>query len=173
MSTRGDKSVQASSAAGTGGEAALDAGRERRIRRSAILQEARELRRLRRDLEDRLELLQTDAEKQEADARAVREAVQRLRNLLSEAPDVPDDLQDDAAALGPLRRSLERIRIEVVKVEQTRSGGPAGDAPIPDLASLSLRQLLRLGFGLTWPVAVALLAVGLAVCAVLYALFAA
>lgn len=175
MSTRGRKAAQASGAPAADAPDAVggDLGREGRLRRSAIVQEAQELRRLRRDLEDRLELLQTDAEKQQADARAALAAVQRLRDLLQEAPGVPDELQDDAAALGPLRRALERIRIEVVKVERTRPGGQQGEPAGLDWTSLSLRQLLRIGFGLTWPVAVALLASGLAIAAVLFALFGA
>lgn len=126
----------------------------------------KELSRLRRDLQNTiLEEQNTLAPKLEQLSTQIRELqeyesfLSMQSSLLAQLPDTPilEELQ-------PTARTLEKIRIELLR-QQTRqqreesveAKTSGGNSFLPELLSMNMHQWLKIGWGLTWPVALAIL----------------
>ncbi len=168
----------APSAAGNSPENAEAGGRRGPARRADLGEmmraEARELRRLHRELLQQTVRLREEC-RHEAEAAASRlRRVEQAAARLEELPDIPEAPGNDAAALGPWRQTIEGVRVELLKVEQERlASAPGQTSPSPvDLESLGFGQISRWGIAFTWPLAVAVLLAALIIGAVLLLVFA-
>ena len=96
-------------------------------------------------------------------------AVERVGRELSGVPGaIPDSVP--LAELRQAKRTVDQAALELLKIETREPEAPAQQV-LHEICSLSFLQLTRLGLGLGWPVAAALLAAGLVVAATLLALF--
>lgn len=128
----------------------------------AIGEAARELCRRRVELVQRADALR---ERMTSDLAAV-EGVGR------ELSGVPTDMPDDVplAELRQAKRTVDQAALELLKIETREPEAPAQQI-LHEICSLSFLQLTKLGLGLGWPIAAALLAAGLLVAATLLMLF--
>ncbi|NOY80857.1 MAG: hypothetical protein GXP31_07605 [Kiritimatiellaeota bacterium] len=148
---------------------------ERGSRTAVLKREAAELERLRRDVAKQYDRLRAELNEERSRLEACSAGLERIKQELSAVPAAPPDPGNDAAALGSYRRAVEGARIELLKLE-TELTPPHRSAPapsfLPEIASLTLGQLTRIGFGLTWPLIAAIILGGAGVVLVLLALFA-
>ncbi len=154
--------------------AAARAG-ERKSRAAVLKREAAELERLRSDVASRCNRLRAELDGERARLDACSAELERIERELSGIPDSPPDPGSNAAALGTYRRGVEGARIELLKIETELTPSHRADQSpslLPEIASLTLGQLTRIGFGLTWPLIAAIILGGLGVASVLIALFA-
>jgi len=145
------------------------------IKATALKRETTELERCRNDLIARYNRLHTDIMDRRSKLDALSEGLERIQANLGATPDSPPDPGEDAAALGQYRQAVEGARIELLKIEKDLTPAPANEGTsslVPEIASLTLGQLTRIGFGLTWPLVGAVVLGTFGVTAVLVALFA-
>ena len=128
----------------------------------AIGEAARELSRRRAELMQQVHEL---GERTKRDLATIERVARELAGLPAFIPDtVP------LAELRQAKRVVDQAAVELLRIETREPEGSAQQI-LHEVCSLSFRQLTKLGFGLGWPVAAALLAAGLVVALALVALF--
>lgn len=93
----------------------------------------------------------------EAERDLVREKLARFAELRKTIAALPEDV--GAERLGEIKRAVREAHLELVKHHRESLSGDSGrgGGGGVDWVSLSMGQLTRIGFGLGWPVMVALL----------------
>jgi hypothetical protein len=123
-----------------------------------LRQEVAELNRLRREVQTELDrALATLTRQRDQAARQVTELSQVCEGLGAVPAALPDGVT--SAEFRQARHVIQGVRMELLKHQRATTS--AEGRPPPAFYSLSFGQLTRLGLGLTWPLLVMLLLVGL------------
>ncbi len=143
---------------------------EQATKQTALQRELLELHRQRREVMQRLQETRTSLEQEKEGIEA---KVHFFSSLLEELRAFSD--QDGEESMRGLRQAVNNAHMEWVKREQEKAAEAGGEnfnrQTSHTLSSMSLAQLAKIGFGLLWPVLVALLVSGGIVAATLYKLF--